>query len=257
MALVRLSESQDGVVTLTLNDPDRRNAMGREMAKAFREHVENVSQRDGLRAVILTGAGSAFAAGGNLEMLKQKATVDAETNRVNMLDFYDDFLSILELPAPTIAAINGHAIGAGFCLALACEFRVLATTAKVGLTFTKLGLHPGMGATLLLPRIVGAAVANDLLISGRLLAATEAVQLGLANELATQEEVLNRASKIATSLIGCGPDSIAGLLQTIRPPRAELQAALEREAAEQARNYASAEFTEGIAAALERRPPVF
>ena len=107
-------------------------------------------------------------------MLKNKAALDAETNRQAMLQFYRAFLSILELPVPTIAAVNGHAIGAGFCLALACELRVASADAKLGLTFTRLGLHPGMGATCFLPRIAGFAVANDLLISGRVLEAGEA-----------------------------------------------------------------------------------
>lgn len=255
--LVAVQLSPRGVATLTLNDSQRRNAMGRDMASAFAERIGELRQRAGLRAVIITGAGSAFAAGGDLEMLRKKAALDRETNRSEMLDFYRAFLGILDLPVPVVAAVNGHAIGAGFCLALACEARVVSTDAKLGLTFTRLGLHPGMGATYFLPRIAGLAVANDLLISGRVVDAAEAHAMGLVNYVVPADEVEARAHQMAESFLSSGPEAVVGLLRTLRPSSEQLEAALEREASEQSRNYAANEFLEGIAAALEKRAPRF
>ncbi len=253
MALVILSKLERGVCTLKLNAPQCRNAMGLEMAAEFQTAIGKLKQRAELRAVIITGAGTAFAAGGDLLMLQKKTALDEATNRRLMLEFYQSFLCLLELPVPVIAAVNGHAIGAGLCLALACEARIVAATAKLGLTFTQIGLHPGMGATLFLPRLAGAAAANELLISGRVFDATEAGRLGLANDVVEPAQVVERSRQLADSFLAGGRDAIAGLLATLRPSPELLQVSLEREAAEQARNYAGAEFRERIALALQHK----
>jgi enoyl-CoA hydratase/carnithine racemase len=255
--LVLLEISSSGIATVTLNDPARRNAMDNAMASAFAARIDELRNVGALRAVILTGAGVAFAAGGDLGMLQKKAELDAESNRREMLDFYHAFLCILDLPVPLIAAVNGHAIGAGFCLALACEARVVSSAARLGLTFTRLGLHPGMGATCFLPRIGGLSVANDLLISGRVINAEEADEMGLTNQVVPPQEVLATAIEMAESFLTSGPNAVAGLLQTLRPSAAQLEAALEREASEQSMNYGSEEFQGGVAAALQRRPPSY
>ena len=117
MSLIKLSCDEQGIATLTLNDPDRRNAMSVEMAAEFKQVVSELSHQTNIRVLILTGAGNAFAAGGDLQMLKTKSELDFETNRQRMLEFYDSFLCIQSLDFPTIAAVNGHAIGAGACLA--------------------------------------------------------------------------------------------------------------------------------------------
>ena len=174
-----------------------------------------------------------------------------------MLDFYQSFLCMLNLPVPIIAAVNGHAIGAGFALALACDARVISTTAKLGLNFSRLGLHPGMGATLFLPRLAPRGVASDLLIAGRIIDAEAALQYGLANLIIEANEVLPEATRLAESYRSSAPDAVSGLLSTIRPAANEIQATLEREAAEQARNFTGPEFQEGMAAAVEKRRPNF
>ena len=245
------------VAVVTLNDPDRRNAMSQQMAAEFSSVVGQLRTNPNLRAAILTGAGSAFAAGGDLEMLRKKAALDPETNRTKMLEFYDAFLCIQSLPFPTIAAVNGHAIGAGLCVALACDFRFVAEGAKLGFPFTRLGLHPGMGATCFLPRIIGRDMATDLLVTGRTISAGEAAGLGMFREVRSAEAIMPTALRLAESLAKTGPSAVAGLLKTLRPSSAELKATLEREAAEQSRNYASEEFVEGITAAIEKRSPEF
>ena len=166
---------EGGVATLTFDDPERRNAMTEAMGRALAERVRELSAEDDLRAVILTGAGSAFSAGGDLDMIESKARAGVERpggevregHRRFMRAFYGLFLSIRELPCPALAAINGHAIGAGFCVALACDLRIAAQEARLGLNFTRLGIHPGMGATWLLPRLVGPALAAEILCSSR------------------------------------------------------------------------------------------
>ncbi len=205
----------------------------------------------------MCGAGDAFAAGGDLQMLQAKAKLDPDTNYQQMLEFYHSFLCIQTLAVPTIAAVAGHAIGAGLCLAMACDFRIISKQAKLGFTFTKLALHPGMGASLFVPRVAGTGVALDLLVSGRVFSAEEAKQLGLTQRVVERAEVMPAAVELAESLLLTGPAAVAGLLQTLRPSPAELQTALEREAREQSRGYARAEFLEGITATIEKRQPEF
>ena len=257
MSLIKLSRDRQGIATLTLNDPERRNAMGVEMAVEFEQAVKQLSQASDLRVLILHGAGDAFSAGGDLNMLKAKAKLDLETNRQQMLEFYHSYLCIHNLEVPIIAAVNGHAIGAGLCLAMACDFRIVASQAKLGFTFTKLALHPGMGASLFVPRVAGMGTALDLLVSGRVFTSAEAQQLGLTQTVVDSDQVLPTALTLAESLLSTGPAAVAGLLQTLRPSPAELQTALEREATEQSRGYARSEFLEGVTATIEKRKPDF
>ncbi len=256
MNLVHIASDRE-LAIITLNDPDRRNAMSQQMAAEFSAVVGQLRSDTAIRAVILTGAGSAFAAGGDLEMLRKKAALSPEENRKLMLEFYDCFLGIQSLPCPTIAAVNGHAIGAGLCVALACDFRLVAHGAKLGFPFTRLGLHPGMGATHFLPRIIGHDAASDLLITGRTITADEAAKLGMFREVCSNEELMESARRLAELQSPTGPSAVAGLLETLRPSKSDLQAALEREATEQSRNYAHPEFLEGITAAIEKRSPNF
>ncbi len=257
MSLVESKSLTDDIRVLELNDPPRRNAMGLEMAAEFQAAVARLRADAACRVVIITGAGSTFSAGGDLQMLLSKAKQSPSRNKAEMLAFYAAFLCILELDVPVLAAVNGHAIGAGACLAMACDYRLIAHDAKLGFTFTRLGLHPGMGATLMLPRLVGLGVASDLLMSGRIISGDEVATSGLATAVVPTDQVLDLALVYARELAGCGPQALRGLLRTLRPDQVTLQAALLREASEQADNYASAEFREGIQAALERRAPHF
>ena len=257
MTLVQLQQQANGTRTLVLNDPDRRNAMSLEMADQFRAVIDRLREDPDKRLLVLTGAGRAFSAGGDLVMLREKAKRSESRNRADMLAFYDAFLCMLSLPIPIIAAVNGHAIGAGACLAMACDYRVVVTPAKIGFTFTRLGLHPGMGATCLLPRIAGFAGAQDLLLSGRVVSATEAEELGLVNQRVTPDALTATVEAYGAELRAAGPLATAGLLATLRPQPTALQQALDREASQQAKDYASPDFQEGIAAALAGRRAEF
>ena len=258
MSLVQYDLDARGVGILTLNDPDNLNAMGEEMAKQFREIVSKISaSAQAPRVLILTGAGRAFSAGGNLNMLEDKSKLSPEENRTRMLDFYNSFLGIIKLPVPLIAAINGPAIGAGLCVACACDIRIAAEKAKLGFTFTRLGLHPGMAATYFLPRVLGEAVARELLLTGRVIEASEALRVGLVSQVVAAENLINSAKAIADEILLCGPESVSSLVQSLRSPKGSLDETLQHEAILQSYSYASDEFKEGVRAAIEKRKAKF
>jgi enoyl-CoA hydratase/carnithine racemase len=257
VALVLHSVDAQGIATLTLHDEANLNAMSDEMAAEFAAAIATLKTIPALRAVILTGAGKAFSAGGHLGMLEAKQTKSAEENRKGMLAFYDSFLRMRELKVPLIAAINGAAVGAGLCVACACDIRIAATSAKLGFTFLKLGLHPGMGATYFVPHIVGESIATELLLTGRIISAEEGFRIGMLSKICAPESLMSEAKAIIQEMLSCGPEASQQLLKTMRGDGAQLKKALEREAECQSVNYASAEFAEGIAAMKERRSAHF
>jgi len=256
--LVLVSERDSGVFELCLNDAPTRNAMSEQMAAEFEAAVCALSKNSAVRVVVLRGAGNAFSGGGHLDMLFEKTKIGAEKNRELMLTFYRQFLSLRELPMPVIAAINGHAVGAGLCLALACDIRICHEQAKLGLNFVHLGLHPGMAATYFLPQLVGPARAAELLFTGKIIAATEAAKIGLINEVCAESEFENRVAAVAGAIRKAGPKAMRALKASLREMEGRsLSHALEREASCQAESYASSEFLEGITAAKEKREPKF
>jgi enoyl-CoA hydratase len=257
VALVTRSVDAKGIATLTLNDEGNLNAMSEEMAREFSAAVLALRDDRQVQVVILTGAGKAFSAGGHLAMLDAKRSLSGEANRRAMHTFYDSFLCILDLNVPLIAALNGAAIGAGLCLACACDVRVASEEAKLGFTFLKLGLHPGMGATFLVPRIVGRSIAIELLLTSRVISASEALQIGLVSRVSPKDSVVVVAHEIAEEILACGPEARAQLLETMRSDMNELRSALAREALCQSINYAGSEFAEGLTAVKEKRLPKF
>ena len=255
MGLV-LFERQGAVGTVTLNDPDSLNAMGEAMATEASALVGALA-KEKLHAIILTGAGRAFSAGGDLQMLQRKTAIGAEENKRLMLAFYNSFLSLRSLGVPLVAAINGHAIGAGLCLACGCDIRLGTERAKFGFTFTKLGLHPGMGATFFVRQVIGHAAAGELLLTGRVIEAQEAFRLGLISQIAKEGEVVAVARRVVEELLECGPEATKQLLESIRSPLPTLGESLQREATCQSVNYAGQEFREGVQAVIEKRKPRF
>ena len=173
-----------------------------------------------------------------------------------MRRFYQRFLSVRDLPVPVIAAINGPAVGAGLCFALACDVRIAAPTAKLGLTFVGLGLHPGMGATHFLPSIAGPQVAAEMMLTGKLLTGEEAAARGVV--AAAVEEPLAAAMEMAAQMAGASPVAVRTCVRSLRfQQEAGLEAALWREADAQAQCYASADLLEGVNAVAEKRRPNF
>jgi enoyl-CoA hydratase/carnithine racemase len=175
-----------------------------------------------------------------------------------MRGFYKLFLSVRDLPCPAVAAINGHAIGAGLCVALACDIRIVAQEAKLGLNFTRLGLHPGMAATWSLPRLVGPSMAAELLYTSRIFSGEEAARIGLANRALPAGEVLAAGQALAAEIAGCAPGAVRGVKRALaRSEGASVEDQLTFEASEQAICFESEDVREGLAAASERREPHF
>jgi enoyl-CoA hydratase len=260
-----LTDREGDVVTLRFNDPDRLNAMSRAMGEAFRDRVAELALDASIRAVVVTGEGRAFSAGGDLDMLQAQADLGAAAPgrawreiRDTMSRFYRLFLSIRDLPCPTIAALNGHAIGAGFCVALGCDFRYAASEAKLGLNFTRLGVHPGMAATWNLPRLVGPGLAAELLYTSRILDGVEAARIGLANRALPRDEVLEAARATAAEIAANAPLAVRAVKQALRRSETvSIEDQLQFEASEQAKHFESADAQEGIAAVREKRAPRF
>lgn len=261
MALVDIDRHDRGVVVVTLTDPDRRNAMTAMMGDALRDAFVGLADDEDLRCAVLTGAGSAFSAGGDLDMLAEHARRAREEDfdaAGDMRAFYERFLAVRGLPVPVVAAVNGHAIGAGACVALACDLVVVAEEAKVGLSFARIGIHPGMGGSWLLPRAVGRQRAAELLYTGRLATGVEASDYGLALDALPAEDVLDRGLELADEIATSAPQVVRQLKQSLVDTWSRsLDEQLEAEAAYQADNYATDDVTEGIAAVREGREPEF
>jgi enoyl-CoA hydratase len=263
--LIRI-EVDGGVAVATLDDPERLNAMTEAMGEALAAAVERLAGDDAVRAVVLTGAGRAFSAGGDLDLLERmardgNAAPGGEVRRRHeafMGRFYRLFLRLRALPQPTLAAVNGPAIGAGCCVALACDLRIAAREARLGVNFNRLGIHPGMAATWTLPRLVGPAHAAELLFSGRLLDGSEAERIGLVNRAVPREALREEALALARSIAECAPRSVRATKRSLAlSPVRSLEEQLDQEAREQALAYESADLLEGLAAARGRRPPRF
>ena len=256
--LIQKNSSPQGVITLTLNDPETRNAMSEQMAAAFLEEIQTIRATASARILVIRGAGKAFSGGGHLDMLAEKTKIPAAENRRLMLDFYHSFLSILDLEIPVVAALNGHAIGAALGLALACDIRIATESAKMGVNFVKLGLHPGMATTYFLQRIVGLPRATELLMTGRILTAQEAWSIGLLSSFHPDGEFETALGALTDDLLNSSPLALRQLkLSLAAAARSTLQEALLREAECQAVSYASTDFAEGVSAAREKRKPTF
>ena len=246
------------IAVVTFDLPERRNSMSTAMTASWVRLMGPLREDPDLAAVVVTGAPPAFNAGGDLSWIVSEPDAQVVDLRVRMLAFYRSWLSVKDLEVPTIAAINGHAIGAGFALALACDIRYAAADARLGVPFTSLGLHPGMATTWSLPEVAGHAVARDLLLTGRIVTGQEAVGLGLVSLAAPADEVLGHAIAAAERIAGAAPIATRLTLQAVRDGgHASYERALEWEALAQAVTLASEDLHEGIAAAAERRRPTF
>jgi enoyl-CoA hydratase/carnithine racemase len=253
-----LESRSDGVAVLTLNDPDRRNAMSDEMTAAWKTAIADLRADPAVRCVVVTGAGSAFSSGGDLSWLADTNEIKVPPLRDRMLEFYRTWLEIRSLEVPTIAAINGHAVGAGFALALACDLRYAASDAKMLVPFTALGLHPGMATTWLLPEVAGLPLARELLFTGRAVTGPEAESYGLVNRSVPREQVHGEALKVAEQIAAQAP--IATRLTKVALSgggHPDMESALRWESLAQPVTMSSHDMLEGINAQREKRRPTF
>ena len=253
-------EMRGAVCVLTLNRPDRLNALNVQVAKDFRAAVDEALER-GARAIVLTGAGRAFCAGGDLremqEMAKQDGRVEAFFDAPLRL-LNDAILMIRKTPVPFIAAVNGVASGGGCNLALACDLVIAAESARFNQAFIKIGLTPDCGATFILPRLVGWKRATELLFTGDLIGAKEAAEMGMINSVAPDDELMNKVMEMAERLAQAPTAAIAQIKMLLEASAVNDyggQLDLERET--QLESGKTKDFVEGVSAFLEKRPPRF
>ncbi|GAB4323826.1 MAG: 2-(1,2-epoxy-1,2-dihydrophenyl)acetyl-CoA isomerase PaaG [Candidatus Zixiibacteriota bacterium] len=251
--------TQDRVATITIDRPDKLNALTPEMRRALLASVRECDRKPDVRVIVITGAGRAFCAGGDIGHLRDLKSANDEAGFVRLLDEGRQLIDLLRrTPKPTIAMVNGPAYGAGFFVAIACDLRICSETASFGAPFVKLGLGPDWGGTYLLPRLVGTAKALEMLYTGEGISAEDAVAIGLANRLYSESELPARVARLAESLSHHPADVIARNKRAIyRTLNGSFSTTAEIERRFQLENFRSPQFAEGIAAFLEKRPPRF
>ena len=261
-------EKSNHIATITFNNPTKLNAMTGQMLASFSEAVEEVSQDDDVRVLVLTGAGRGFCTGADTEMLIALAmgkpvpgAVEEESRRKAMEPIGWFGVEVSQLAKPTIAAINGPAVGGGFALAMACDLRVIANDASFGMASThRYALPPEGGITYTLPRIVGLTKACELLLTGDLVDGIEAERIGLVNRSVPTEEVLGAAMEFAEKIAGNGPIGMELTKQLIYRGLQETSIAtqVEREDAALVRGFKTEDYVEGSTAWwIEKRKPIF
>ena len=255
-----LEERAPGVVVMTLNRPDRYNAMTNTMFDEMERVALDLDQEDDLRVVILTGAGKAFCSGYDLADADDLPNLGA----LGMLNQQEraarSLFALRSMRVPLIGAVNGAAAGGGFSLALACDIRLASSTAKFNAAFVKIGLTAGdLGVSWLLPRLIGPAHASDICFTGRFVDAEEALRLGLANGVSEPDKLLDVALALAAAIVANSPGGVQLSKRALQANMevASYAAALELENRGQALMTRTADMSEALAAFKERRAPVF
>lgn len=252
-----LYEAANRVGLITLNRPDHRNAMTPELLDAFSEAIDQARADDDIRCLVITGKGKCFSAGADLRSSMQRTDL-GKPSREASFAMYEPFLKVLDVEVPVIAAMNGHTVGGGFGLALLADIRVANVDAKYGANFARLGIHSGLGISYVLPRLVGAAHASELLFTGRLLRGSEALVMGLVTHAEEADEVLPVAMQLARAVAGSAPLAVQQMKASIRRGlRWEIREAALEEAGLQAASLGTEDAKEGVAAILEKREPEF
>jgi len=247
-----LYERHEGVAVVTLNRPQRLNAWTPALATRYFDRLEEAEDDESVRAIVVTGAGRGFTAGADMEVLQGNDAGAAQGDRRSQV--YP-----LSLRKPLIAAINGPCAGIGLVLALACDLRFAASGAKFTTAFARRGLVAEHGISWLLPRLVGHAVALDLLLSGRVFLAEEALELGLVNRVTAPERLLPETLAYARDLVqNCSPAAMAEMkAQVYAAYESELGSAVADANRRMLASFARPDFKEGVTSFLEKRPPAF
>ena len=248
-------EHEGAVTTVTIDRPDRMNALDAEVLGELAAAFEEVGGHGGTRCVVLTGAGKAFVAGADISAMKDMD--EAAAKQFASLG-HATFDRVEALPCPVIAAVNGFALGGGCELALACDFMFVSTRAKLGQPEVKLGVIPGFGGTQRLTRRVGAARARELIYTGRMVGAEEAVRIGLANAAHEPDELLAKTREVAEGIAAMGPIAIAAAKRVILDGADQLLSDANRQEVDAfAHCFTSADQKEGMSAFLEKREAKF
>jgi enoyl-CoA hydratase/carnithine racemase len=251
-----LVEEKDGIAVLTLNRPKVMNSFNFALLHSLKEQVDALKFNTNVRVVIITGAGrKAFCAGADL---KERTTFDELQVKEFIFTIRNLFTSIEHLNKPVIAAINGVALGGGTELALACDIRIAAMNASMGLTETRLAIIPGAGGTQRLPRLIGRGKAKELIFTGRRVDAREALQIGLVNQIYDPESLLTECQKMAAMICETGPIAIEQAKYAINYGlETDLHTGLGIESNAYWVTIPTEDRLEGLAAFQEKRKPVY
>ena len=253
-----LFERDDGIGIITLNRPHNRNSMTPELLDGFVSAVQAARSDAGVRCVVVTGTGTCFSAGADFRSQIQRDGRPGVQPHERSFAMYQPFLSVLDIEVPVVAAMNGHAIGGGFGLSLACDIRIGNTESKYGANFVRLGLSSGMAISYLLPRIVGPSRAAELMFTGRLFKGDEAVALGVLSQAHAPEEVRPRAMEVARSIAANAPVAVRLTKQALyRGLGWNVRDGALAEAYAQAATITTSDVQEGIRALLDKREPKF
>lgn len=255
-----LYDVRDGIATLTLNRPERLNALGGTLREELGDALGRACADEGVRVVVLTGAGKGFCAGGDVKAMHEAREQSRTRPLLEKVAPFRDrvVLMMRDAPKPLIAAVNGAAAGAGMNLALACDIRIASTTAKFSQAFVRRGLHPDWGGTYFLPRVVGMAKACELIFTGAVIDAEEALRLGIVTAVHPPERLMEATCELAARIAAGPPIAIRLARRALYHNQdADLRAALEFETFAQNVCIETEDAAEGIRAFVEKRDPKF
>ncbi|MBI4619036.1 MAG: enoyl-CoA hydratase [Desulfobacterales bacterium] len=252
-------KKEDSVVRITMNRPDRRNALSIDMGKEIKSALEKASQDNEVRAVVITGAGSAFCSGIDLPQGEKIVDLTPVEIREEIYAVFQGVIrAIVELPKPVIASVNGPAIGAGFDLCLACDIRIAAEDAKFSEFFVRIGTLPGMGGMFFLPQLVGIGKANELAFTGDIIDGVEAERIGLVNKVVPSDQLEKATGEFANKLARGATKAIGMIKMGIRRGiGSNLSSELEFASFAQSVCIKTDDAREGFKAALEKIKPEF
>tara|TARA_B100000941_G_scaffold119705_1_gene84003 strand:- start:289 stop:1086 length:798 start_codon:yes stop_codon:yes gene_type:complete len=255
-----LYEQDDRIVKITLNRPDTRNALSGDIIEGLVEYIQKADKDKNVGCVILTGAGKSFSSGGNLQEIKDMTTKDQMT-QAQLEDWYR--FGIQKIPVtmnsidvPVVAAVNGHAIGAGNDLCTMCDIRIAGEDAKFSESFLRIGIIPGDGGSWFLPKIIGLARANEMILTCDVLDANKALDWGLVSKVVPNENLIIEAQKLANKIAAQPPEASRRAKRLLRMSQnVPLQDALEMAASQQSMLQQLDDHREAIDALLEKRKP--
>jgi enoyl-CoA hydratase/carnithine racemase len=251
---------KDGIATLTLNRPERLNALGGTLRQDLHDAVTRAGADPEVRVMVVTGAGKGFCSGGDVKAMGEAKAGQRERPLIEKIAPGRDrtLLAMREAPQPIIAAVNGAAAGAGMNLALGCDLRIASTAAKFTQAFVKRGLHPDWGGTYFLPRVVGMAKACEMIFTGEVIDAAEALRLGIVSRVVAPEELLPTAYEVARRIAAGPPVAIRLAKRSLYANEdLDLRGALQMETMAQNICFETEDATEGIRAFGEKRAPTF
>ena len=253
---------ENGVATITLNRPEVRNALSDELTPALRRMIKKLGDRDDVGSLLITGAGTAFCAGGDVKGMGASGNGPKRPEADQVADLRERQRTLTgrlyHFPHPTIAALPGAAAGAGLAIALACDLRLVASSAFVTTGYARVGLSGDYGLSWLLPRLVGAARARELMFTGERIDAERCLAMGIANHVVEDNELAGEALALATSL-ACGPRKALKLMKEnlIDAATSEFFEALDGEASRLVQSAGTADHKEAVRAFIEKRDPNF